>query len=98
MSAATFSAPLRIAAAHPSLAGHFPGHPVVPGVVLLQRVAAALRQWRGLPMAGFDAKFLALLLPEQDATIELQADAARVRFAIRRDATLLARGSVECAP
>lgn len=31
---------LRIGADHPCLPGHFPGRPVVPGVVLLDRVAA----------------------------------------------------------
>ena len=29
---------------HPSLPGHFPGHPVVPGVVLLDRVLQAIEQ------------------------------------------------------
>ena len=95
MDIAVFIAPLRIAAAHPALPGHFPGNPVVPGVVLLQRVAAALKQWRDQPMARFDVKFLAPLLPEQDATIELREDAARVRFAIRRGEDVLAKGAVE---
>ncbi|HET9836377.1 MAG TPA: hydroxymyristoyl-ACP dehydratase [Rhodanobacteraceae bacterium] len=94
MSDQAFVAPLRIAAAHPALPGHFPGNPVVPGVVLLQNVAAALKHWRNQPMARLEVKFLAPLLPGQDATIELREDAARVRFAIRRGEDVLAKGFV----
>lgn len=97
MSDAEFTAPLRIDAAHPALAGHFPGHPVVPGVVLLQRVAAALRQWRGRRVARVDAKFLAPLLPERDARIELEGAGTRMRFTVRDDHTVFARGTLETA-
>jgi len=95
MDLAVFSAPLRIGSAHPALPGHFPGNPIVPGVVLLQGVAAALKTWRGETMARFDVKFLAPLFPDQDATIELRSDAPRVRFAIRRGDDVLAKGVVE---
>ncbi len=98
MSETVFSIPLRIPATHPALPGHFPGNPVVPGVVLLRGVAEALRQWRGERLRRFDAKFLAPLLPGQDARIELQGDEGRVRFAIRRENTVLARGVLESTP
>jgi 3-hydroxyacyl-[acyl-carrier-protein] dehydratase len=91
------STPLRIGAAHPALPGHFPGNPVVPGVVLLRCVADALRRWRGGRVARFDAKFPAPLLPGQDARIELWEDGARVRFAVMRDDTVLAQGVLEPA-
>jgi 3-hydroxymyristoyl/3-hydroxydecanoyl-(acyl carrier protein) dehydratase/SAM-dependent methyltransferase len=60
-----------IPADHPSLAGHFPGAPVVPGVVILDEVAAALAEWRpGCQLAGVSAiKFLLPLKPEQWFTI-----------------------------
>ena len=91
----TFVMSLRIDAAHPALPGHFPGNPVVPGVVLLQAVASGLKQWRNQPMARFEVKFLSPLLPEQDATIEFRDDVPRVRFAIRRGEDVLAKGMVE---
>ena len=81
---------------HPALPGHFPGRPRVPGVLLLEQAARALRAWRGVTMAGvIEAKFLAALQPGLMATIELHADGARVRFAIRQGATLIARGLLD---
>jgi 3-hydroxymyristoyl/3-hydroxydecanoyl-(acyl carrier protein) dehydratase len=93
-----FRVALRIEAAHPALAGHFPGHPVVPGVVVLERVAAALRTWRGQRVETLDAKFLQPLLPDEDAVIELRAEPARIRFTMARaDGVALARGTLRTA-
>lgn len=89
----------RIEASHAALPGHFPGRPLVPGVVLLEQVAAALRAWRGQrPVRIAEAKFLAPLLPGEPAEIRLQAlDEVRARFEIFRGDTLLARGALEGA-
>jgi 3-hydroxyacyl-[acyl-carrier-protein] dehydratase len=60
---------MRILASHPALPGHFPGHPVVPGVVLLDAVASALPSHVGgaVRVTGFPAvKFLAPLVPERE--------------------------------
>lgn len=96
-----FEQVLRIGADHPALPGHFPGRALVPGVILLEQVALALRAWRGQRLARvLEAKFLAPLLPGQVAVVRLAADglaAARVRFEIHRDGGLLARGVVEGA-
>lgn len=90
---------LRFDAGHPSFAGHFPGRPIVAGVLLLEAAADALRDWRGLRVAQVaDAKFLAPLLPDEDAAIELTAiDATRYRFAVRRGDDVLVRGTLEAA-
>ena len=58
---------------HPSLPGHFPGTPLVPGVVILDEVVAALNEWRqNSQLSGIQSvKFLAPLLPDQLFTISL---------------------------
>jgi 3-hydroxymyristoyl/3-hydroxydecanoyl-(acyl carrier protein) dehydratase len=87
-----------VTADHPSLPGHFPGSPLVPGVVLLEQVALALRAWRGERLARVqEAKFVAPLLPEQQSQITLTDLHGRVRFEIRREGELLARGTIEGA-
>lgn len=87
---------------HPSLPGHFPGNPVVPGVVILDRVFAAIEAAHGSAAAWRlpQVKFLQPLLPGQGARVELVAaeaqDAApRWRFQVlREDGALLASGEV----
>ena len=67
-------------------------------MVLLERVAAALRAWRGARIEKLEAKFVQPLLPGEDATIELQAEAKCIRFAVRRaDGVPLARGTLHAA-
>ena len=92
---------LRIDAAHPALPGHFPGQPLVPAVILLEQVALALRAWRRQRLVRvLEAKFVAPLLPDETAQLrltELVASGPRIRFEIRRDGNLLARGVVEGA-
>ena len=94
-----FEQSLRIDAGHPALPGHFPGHPLVPGVVLLEQVGLALRRWRGQRLARvIEAKFVAPLLPDETATLCLTGAApegSRARFEIRREGQLLARGVIE---
>lgn len=93
-----FRIALRIDATHPALAGHFPGDPVVPGVVLVERVAAAWKAWRGGIVGKFDARFRQPLRPDEDAAIELHGDATRIRFAVTRgDGSVLAQGHMEVA-
>ena len=94
-----------IAADHPSLPGHFPGRPLVPGVVLLDRVLDAIDAAHAdlgwAPPAGSlrlpQVKFLQPLLPGEAARIELQrgeGDVPRWRFRVLRADDLLATGEV----
>lgn len=88
-------APVRIGADHPCLAGHFPGHPVVPGVVLLDEVARTLERATGAIVRGLPSvKFLAPLRPDEPAELVLMVADARVRFRIERDGAPIAQGEV----
>lgn len=85
-----------VEADHPSLPGHFPGRPVVPGVVLLDRVAAALeRAGAGHLVRILAVKFLAPLLPGQEAQLTATREGRRVRFKIERDGTPILGGEGE---
>jgi len=89
---------VRISAQHPSLPGHFPGNPVVPGVVLLDQIASALERAGAGRFARIAAvKFIAPLLPEQDAELHAHCDGARVRFRIERDGAPILSGEGELA-
>jgi 3-hydroxymyristoyl/3-hydroxydecanoyl-(acyl carrier protein) dehydratase len=97
---ASYTQACRVDATHPALPGHFPGQPLVPGVMLLEQVALALRAWRRQRLARvLEAKFIAPLLPSQTALVCLTAvvGGTRVRFEIQRDGMVLARGVVEGA-
>ena len=80
---------------HPCLPGHFPGRPLVPGVVVLERVIEAIEAEHGrLPGLRLpQVKFVQPLLPQQSAQIELDTlGAGRWRFRVRRGDELIASG------
>jgi 3-hydroxyacyl-[acyl-carrier-protein] dehydratase len=101
---------LEFAADHPVGAGHFPGLPIVPGALLLERVLAGL----GLRLAagqGADsaavlcawqvraAKFPSPLAPGQTVQIEAVAGANGVwRIAASVDARRVLSAEVRLAP
>ena len=89
-----------IRADHPSLAGHFPGSPIVPGVVILDEVAAALAKWReDCQLTGIRVvKFVLPLKPEQPFTICLTAAKGAktdVDFCCRVDNRMVVEGRLE---
>lgn len=85
-----------ISGAHPALAGHFPGNPVVPGVVILGRVCRAVAAAHGAAVAAVPlVKFHAPLRPAEPFDIGFEAAGGEsVSFRVVRGATLIAAGTV----
>ena len=88
-----------IPATHPALPGHFPGHPIVPGVLLLDEVMAATLQLSGQEIIGLQqVKFLSPLLPDERAQVmcEMDSDHAVFLISLQRDGqnVVLAKGKM----
>ncbi len=89
---ARFSVP----AGHPSLAGHFPGRPIVPGVLLLDAVLQAAAPCA--PRRILRAKFAAPVGPGEEVEIGFERrGAGRLLFACRCRGVTVLFGEVECA-
>jgi len=92
-----WSARFAIPPDHPCLPGHFPGRPVVPGVVLLDAVmeaarAAGLGDATRLP----SAKFLRPVLPGEEVEVRIRrAPSGRLAFAAQVDGAPAFQGELE---
>lgn len=89
---------LTIAADHPAFSGHFPGMPIVPGVLLLDEAVHAIGLARGQPGQAWQigsVKFLSPLQPGASVVIEheLQANGA-IRFDIVEGERRIVSGSL----
>jgi 3-hydroxymyristoyl/3-hydroxydecanoyl-(acyl carrier protein) dehydratase len=73
----------QVPADHPSLPGHFPGHPVVPGVLLLDHVLQAVSRLTGQDVAGLrQVKFASVLLPGEAVRGSCEVEGARFSFRV----------------
>jgi 3-hydroxyacyl-[acyl-carrier-protein] dehydratase len=88
-----------VPANHPALAGHFPGRPVVPAVVLLDAVLAEIRARGDFVLRSIHAaKFLQPVLPEERVELRIQfkafeATQLRASFQGLRATALVFEGS-----
>ena len=72
---------VRVATDHPSLEGHFPGNPIVPGVVLLDAVIANVELATGCRINRVQqAKFQSVLRPNERAVAECFVNQVTVTF------------------
>jgi len=92
------SAGLRVASDHPALAGHFPGHPIVPGALLLDEalhaIDAAATFWR---IANL--KFHRIVRPDETLRLECSTQpGGALRIELRAADALVMSGLLERAP
>ena len=95
-SAGSFTIP----STHPSLPGHFPGRPIVPGVVLLDHLIAAAEHARpGRRVAGLPAvKFLRPVRSGEEVVIHLQDGTDRIGASCTVAGQEVLRGTLLLAP
>lgn len=96
----TFEVHRAITADHPSLPGHFPDAPLVPGVLILDEVLAALCDWhKDCQLTAIrTVKFLQPLKPEQPFTICFSAsndDASQINFCCCIEGRVMVEGQLE---
>lgn len=87
---------------HPCFPAHFPGHPIVPGALLLQWIFAQARsQYRNHFIATIRSmKFLKSLHPGDHCRLELDIDLAlqHLSIACYCHSDLVCKGVVELEP
>lgn len=92
---------LRIAPDHPAYPDHFPGAPILPGVVLLDAALAALEAAAHLDPAACRisaAKFHAVVRPSDRLRIEYEVlPNESIRFSIHSDDAMVASGTLDHA-
>jgi acyl-coenzyme A synthetase/AMP-(fatty) acid ligase len=91
-----------IAADHPALPGHFPGRPIVPGVVLLDHALIALGAALNRPLDGCrisSAKFLSPAAPGEPLDVAFETAASgSIRFTVSAGSREVASGVLSPAP
>jgi|KBSSwiStaDraftv2_1062776.scaffolds.fasta_scaffold22190_2 3-hydroxymyristoyl/3-hydroxydecanoyl-(acyl carrier protein) dehydratase len=80
-------------AEHPVFAGHFPGQPIVPGVLLLDHVRLAIQEDTGHRCAGVPiAKFHSPAGPGEVMTIDYEVSGNFINFDITSGSRKIADG------
>jgi 3-hydroxyacyl-[acyl-carrier-protein] dehydratase len=82
---------------HKIFEGHFPGHPVVPGVCMMQIVREVMELNTGkiLTIAGADMmKFLTIINPEENNVVDVSVTYSEINDQYALNATLFSGSTI----
>jgi 3-hydroxymyristoyl/3-hydroxydecanoyl-(acyl carrier protein) dehydratase len=86
---------------HPCFPGHFPGQPILPGVLLLERVMALAQTSLARPLDAcklHNIKFLAAVAPGDVLDVQLAStNSNEYKFAVRISQAAGAEGVLACS-
>lgn len=85
---------------HPVFPGHFPGQPIIPGAMLLDRVVLAIAERLGRHPDRLlidSAKFLHPAGPDDELEIVLSENDSRWRFTLKTADRTVASGTISLA-
>ena len=88
---------LHVAADHPAYAGHFPGRPILPGVVVLAEALDAIARATGRPAEAWQlasVKFLQPVGPGTALVLAHSASGTGLRFEVRAGERVIASGQL----
>ena len=83
---------------HPSLAGHFPGNPIIPGVMLLEEILNHFQhEYPNASANGFSyVKFMQPLKPEHTTCVDFKViDNNKVKFVCADNNDIFAQGEIK---
>ena len=99
--AAPFRARFDIPLNHPCFPGHFPGQPILPGVLLLERVMSLAQTSLAQPLnecSVYNVKFLAAVVPGDALDVQLaRTNLNEYKFTIRISQAGGAEGVLVCS-
>ena len=99
--AAPFRARFDIPLNHPCFPGHFPGQPILPGVLLLERVMSLAQTSLAQPLnecSVYNVKFLAAVVPGDALDVQLaRTNLNEYKFTIRISQAGGAEGVLACS-
>lgn len=91
----------KISLEHPAFAGHFPNDPLLPGVVLLDKLIQRIQKHYASPMASGlnrfcleSVKFLHSVRPDDEISFQWEEQGTQLKFSISCATQLIAQGTL----